>query len=473
MANPSSVQKFRRPGAQVRGMAELGHTNLKAAGGQVREEILRDLQGREGIKVYKQMRDNDSTVGAILFAVSMLIRQAEWTLSPFEAKNSSDEDAAEFVKSCLDDMSMTWQDVLTEILTMLPFGWAYLETVYKRRDGYQPNNPGQSSKYSDGRIGWRKLPLRPQDSLHKWELDPAGGIKGMWQNGSIGSAPIFLPIEKCLLFRTEATKNNPEGRSVLRNSYVPWYFKKKIQEIEGIGIERDLAGLPVIQAPEGMDIFDDTNPEMVTAKREAEMIVRNIRRDEQEGIVLPFGWELTLLSTGGKRNFDTGAIISRYDTAVAMTVLADFIILGHNNRYGSFALAGSKTHMFGVAIGGWLNSIKAVFNRYAIPRLLAINGMDVSRPPTLNYSDIEVPDLAALGKYLSDLQRAGFKLFPNEVIEKKLLEFAGLPTDGVALGREPDPPAPTGAPGDPNADPNADPAADSPASQEPSTASGG
>ena len=49
------------------------------------------------------------------------------------------------------------------------------------------------------------------------------------------------------------------------------------------------------------------------------------------------------------RNFDTSAIIERYNNNMAMSVLADFIVLGHNNRYGSFALAGSKTHMFGSA----------------------------------------------------------------------------------------------------------------------------
>lgn len=446
----AKVEKYRRPAQQVVGFSEIGTYGLKESGGVVREEFLTELQGRQGIRVYKQMRDNDSTIGAILFAVGMLIRQAKWTVKPYKEPDSEDEKdtdktTAQFVQSCLDDMSMTWHDVLTEILSMLPFGWAYMEIVYKKRTGYLPNDPGKSSQYDDGLIGWRKIPLRSQDTMDKWELDPQGGVKGMYQRTDAGQK-VFIPITKSLLFRTESTKNNPEGRSVLRNSYTSWYFKKRIQEIEGVGIERDLAGLPVIQPPEGVDIWDPDNPTAVAVRREAEMVVRNIRRDEQEGVVLPFGWELTLLSTGGKRNFDTSAIIGRYDTAMAMTVLADFIILGHNNRYGSFALAGSKTHMFGVAIGGWLEAIKAVFNRYAIPRLLAINGLDTMRPPCLDYSDIEVPDLSALGAYIANLQKAGFKMFPNIPLEKKLLEYANLPTEGVLLGQEvevPDPADPT------------------------------
>jgi hypothetical protein len=438
------VEKFRRPEAQRVGFSEYGQSGLNHSGGLVREEFLPELKGRLGIKTYKEMRDNDPIVGAILFAVEMLIRQANWTLSPFEEDNAGDQEVADFVDSCREDMSSTWQDVLTEILTMLPFGWAYLEIVYKKREGYNAV-PGKKSAFSDGKIGWRKMPLRPQDTLDKWEFDENGGIRGMWQRKS-GGEITFIPIDKSLLFRTLTAKNNPEGRSILRNSYRPWYFKKRIEEIEGVGIERDLAGLPVLQPPENQDIWNANDPQMTQLRTEAETVIRNVRRDEQEGVLLPFGWELTLLSTGGRRNFDTSQIIDRYNNNMAMSVLADFIVLGHNNRYGSFALAGSKTHMFGMAIGGWLEAIQAVFNRYAIPRLLAINGLDPERAPRLSYTDVEVPNLQELGTYIDSLHNAGFQMFPNVAIEKKLLEFASLPSEGVELGRTPpEPTAPTGS----------------------------
>lgn len=451
------VDKFRRPEAQRVGFSEIGTSGLNTSGGTVREEFLPELQGRLGIRTYKEMRDNDPIIGAILFAVEMLIRQANWHLSPFEEDNAQDKETAEFVDSCREDMSSTWQDVLTEVLTMLPFGWSLLEIVYKKRDGFS-TKPGQTSRYSDGRIGWRKLPLRSQDTFEKWELDEQGGVKGMWQKRS-GAQSVFIPIEKALLFRTLTAKNNPEGRSILRNSYRPWYFKKRIEEIEGIGVERDLAGMPVLQPPENQDIWDANDPVMTALRTEAETVIRNIRRDEQEGVLLPFGWELTLLSSGSRRNFDTSAIIDRYNNNMAMSILADFIVLGHNNRYGSFALAGSKTHMFGMAIGGWLEAIKAVFNRYAIPRLLAINGLDPERAPKLNYTDVEVPNLKELGDYLKSLHVAGFQLFPNVLLEKKLLQFASLPSEGVELGREapkPEPATPPDGSDDDDQDDDAD-----------------
>ena len=190
------------------------------------------------------------------------------------------------------------------------------------------------------------------------------------------------------------------------NSYRDWYFKRRIQEIEGIGIERDLAGLPVLIAPDGVDIWSD---ECKAELAKAEAIVRSIRRDEREGIVLGNGWQFTLTSTGGRRQFDTNQIIERYDTRMAMTVLADFVLLGHQN-VGSFALSSDKTELFSVALGAFLDLICEVFNKQAIPRLIDINGehfAGITGYPTLIHGDIETQNLGELGQFVSQMVGIG------------------------------------------------------------------
>ena len=144
-------------------------------------------------------------------------------------------------------------------------------------------------------------------------------------------------------------------RSILRNAYRSWYFKRRIQEIEGIGIERDLAGLPVIYGPEDVDLWDENIPQNKDIVAGLERMVKNIRRDEMEGVVLPGGYKLELLSSGGTRQFDTNAIINRYDTRIAMTVLADFIFLGHD-KTGSWALSSDKTELFAVPCAAYTQS---------------------------------------------------------------------------------------------------------------------
>jgi hypothetical protein len=289
------------------------------------EEFLRELRGRKGVEAYKEMADNDDIIGAVLFAIEMLMRQVEWSVK--EGGNAdADKRAAEFISSCMDDMDETWTNFISEVLSFLTFGWSYHEIVYKRRMG-QTNRPETKSKYDDGLIGWRKLPIRSQDTLWEWQYDDRDNLQGLIQCAPPDFGMVFIPIEKSLHFKTRSRKANPEGRSVLRNAYRAWYFKRRIQEIEGIGIERDLAGLPVLQPPEDMDLWSD-DPDSVKQLAQAERLVRSVRRDEREGVVLPFGWNFQLLSTGGRRQFDTNAIIERHDNRIAMTVLADFYCWG-------------------------------------------------------------------------------------------------------------------------------------------------
>lgn len=263
-------------------LKELGRLGQKRYGGFFYEEFLKELQGRKGMAVFQEMSENDDTIGAILFSIEMLIRQATWDVQP-GGSTPADQEARDFVFSCMDDMSDTWSDTISEILSFLTYGWSAHEIVYKRRCGKR-NDPRLRSKYTDGLIGWQKLPIRSQDTLYEWLYDDHDNITGIVQNPPPDFGLIEIPIEKLLLFKTKSRKGNPEGRSILRNAYRDWYFKRRIQEIEGIGIERDLAGFPVLTAPEGIDIWSEEDPELQAAKASAERIVQNIRRDSLEGL---------------------------------------------------------------------------------------------------------------------------------------------------------------------------------------------
>ena len=404
---------------------EIGRTGQQRYGGVFYEEFLPELRGQRGIRAYKEMSENDDIIGAILFAVKMLIRNVHWGVQPGGTENA-DEECAEFVESCLYDMEDSWTGTLSEILSFLVYGWSAHEIVYKRRMGRKRDRQ-LNSKHKDGLIGWQKLPIRAQDTLYQWEYGARDDLIGMTQVPPPDFGLITIPAEKLLLFRTESCKGNPEGRSILRNAYRSWFFKKRFQEIEGIGIERDLAGLPVLVAPPGVDIWSD-DPDIVRTRALAEALVKNIRRDSMEGIVLPAEWDLKLLSTGGKRNFDTNATIDRYDTRMAMTVLADFVLLGHQ-KVGSFALSDNKTEMFSLAIGAFLDIICEEFNKKAIPYLVDMNGEQfggITDYPELVHGDIETQDIGKLGDYIQKMTGIGV-LQPDAGLEDFVRQQAGLP----------------------------------------------
>lgn len=414
---------------------EIGRVGQRRYGGIFYEEFLSELRGRKGAEVFTEMSNNDETIGAILFAIEMLVRQASWSVEP-GGSTAKDREAAEFVKSCMDDMQQTWIDTISEILSFLTYGWSFHEIVYKRRMGRTKDNR-TSSKYDDGLIGWMKLPIRSQETLYQWEYDDQDNLIGMTQMPPPDFGLITIPMNKAMLFRTRSRKDNPEGRSILRTAYRSWYFKRRIQEIEGIGIERDLAGLPVITTPEGMDIWDKDDEDMNAIRAGLEAMVKNIRRDSTEGLVLPFGYTFELTSTGGSRQFDTNSIIARYDTKISQTVLADFIQLGHES-VGSFALSSDKTNLFSMAICAFLDIICQTFNSQGIPALIDINGdhfAGVTDYPRLTHGDIEDVDLATMAMFIKDMTSIGV-IIPDESLEDYVRQLGKLPkrtTDTVPM----------------------------------------
>lgn len=419
----------RRPVPQ--GMAEIGETGLKHWSGRISEEWLRQLVGIKGQKIYREMRDNDSTVGAIAFVIEMLIRQVDWTVEA-ASEDPEDVEAAEFVDSCLQDMSQTWENTLAEVLSFLWHGFSYHEVVYKKREGPSAD-PSRRSKFTDGKIGWRKIPIRAQTTISKWLFDDEGGIQGAEQTVPKTGKKVDIPIDKALLFRTTSAKSNPEGRSTLRNAFRPWYFRKRVEEVEGVGIERDLAGLPEILCP--ARIMDPSASADEKALYELfKTIVRNVRRDEQHGIIMPsdrdaqgnLQYEFKLVTTGGQRQVDTNVVVQRYKAEIAQTVVADFILLGHE-KVGSFALSEDKSGLFATALSAWLDEIASVFNRHAIPRLLALNGYDLEIGPKLTPGEVKPPDLQKLGMFVKETSAAGMEWFPDERLENRLRSMARLP----------------------------------------------
>lgn len=414
--------------------SELGVSGLAQYSGYLSEEYLPELSGSRKVKIYRQMLEHDPIIGAMYYAIEMIARQVKCEIVAASDSNE-DEQAAEFFRQAFfADTSQSWPELLAEILSFIPWGFAYFESCYKQRQG-ESANPTRRSKFADGKIGWRKFAVRSQDSLLNWEFDEDGGIQAMVQLAPPDFVTRTLPIGKCLLFRTKARKNSPEGVALLRSQYKPWYYSTNIERIEAIGIERDLAGLPVFEIDAqylSINASADQKATVETLKK----LAQSVRRDEKEGLVIPLSYDqngnklfdFKLLSTGGTRSFDTDKVIGRYNQQKLMTGLADFIMLGHE-KVGSFALSSDKTNLFSVALGAFLDSIAGVFNRYEFPRLANYNAIPSAQIPRLQFAKVQEIPLAELIEGIVKLAGIGAISFPTEngMIEKSVLERMSLP----------------------------------------------
>lgn len=418
-------------------LRDIGTYGFQHSGGSVTDEFLAPLVGTRGVRIWREMADNDPVVGAMLFALERLILNLKWYVDPYKdddgKSTKADEENAIFVDQCMNDMEDSWDGTVSQILSFLVYGWSYCEIVYKRRGGLDTKNKSARSRYDDNRIGWRKISNRAQETLFDWVFDENGDVVAMNQlDPSGGRGMVTIPIEKALLFRTTSARNNPEGRSVLRNAYRPWRFKKTIEEIEAIGIERDLAGLPVAYVPPSMLSSNATTDE-VSARNAIQNLVRGIKRNQNEGILFPLAFDeagremykLSLLSSAGNRQFNTDAVVSRYDQRISMTILADFILLGHE-KVGSFALGASKIDLFMTAISQMTAQISDVFNRDAVPRLMKVNGLDTKRCPTMRIETLQSQDLSVLGEFISKMAQAG-ALQVDSGLDDFVRDLVGLP----------------------------------------------
>jgi hypothetical protein len=396
--------------AQILG--ELGSTGLQRWSGTIHEDFLRELQGSRGYKKYNEMRLNSPVIGALLAAIEMSVRSVSWQfVSDYE-----DDERVEFLQDALNGLHPSFSDHIVEALTFLPFGWSWFEIVYRRDER--------------GRLVWKTFAPRGQDTLDHWEFDKNGELLGLWQRAAPEYRLVFLPLEKCIHYKNRGEKRNPEGRSILRTAYKDYYYAKNLEQIEAIGVERDLAGLPVIKLPEVADTTDGKDSDATRANE----IVRNLRQDEQAGVVLPSGWELELLSTGGSRQMDTDTIINRHESRMLMTALAQFLMLGQEG-VGSLALSQDQTDLFTMSVNVVADIIEDALNDQAIPRLLRLNGYDPAGVE-IDHSPAGDIDLSALGGFL---QQVGSLITWTAADERWLRQAAKLPElseEEIELERE-------------------------------------
>lgn len=423
--------------AAYRGIVK-GRSGLKHYAGYVNEEFLPELRGQRGIRIYDEMRKNEPAVAGMIAAISAIIDQTPWDVMPGgedgSSKSGEDLAAARLAEDSLNAMRRPFDEVLTDVETMFTFGFAPFETCYQ---------------YKGGQVLWDDIAYRSQDSIENWLLADNGKIEGFVQRAAPDYRYVEIPEWKMLLFRTSTEKNNPEGISILRPAYKPYYYKRTLEEIEAMGAERDLLGIPVMDAPWGA-----TEGEINDAQR----LIEAIKNDDQAGIVnTAIGpnpeqrWKLSLLTGQGsssKVSF-TDRLIQRYTTEIHSVTLSQFLRLGAAGQ-GGYNLSSDQRDLFQIAIRGWMKRITNPFNRTAIPRLIAMNGQ--TGKASLVHGRISQLNLQTFTNFLTSGVQNGFLTFGKDD-EKWLRKEAEMPElpEGVESAAEQKrmapPPVPGGVPG--------------------------
>ena len=425
-------------------LGEIGYSGQRMFNGISLEESHRDLTHPLNIQTYRAMSYHPA-INAALSLYQSMVSKATFVIEEPKDANEEEKNRTELVKQMFDDMDVSMEDVIVDILSMTTFGFSVLEKVYRRR------LKSKGSAYNDGIIAPKKLALRNQESIERFIFDDSGNeLIGVKQNLSRVKDPanrfsnrstleVILPREKFMLFSLGRNRSNPYGTSPLRDVYLPWKYLSTVEELEASGVAKDLQGLPVLYIPAEY-MSADASDEQKSIFEQFKSIIRNLQQNTQSGIILPSTtdpetraklFEIDLLSTeGGKKNYDTNDVKEYYRTMIFIGMAADILLMG-NTQTGSFALGAIKTSLTGSFVESILKRVVQVFNEDLIKQIYDLNGWDVTRRCKMNYEDFEDVDLETFSTAVQRIGAVGYLPKTKEVIDKILssMNMEELPED--------------------------------------------
>ena len=392
-------------------LSESGYLGLNVFNGVSNDELKKELNFPNSINTYKQMSYH-STINSAITLYENLIGQVDWKFKAITGATSEELNQAVIINQMMQDLTdQTWSDFISEALTANMYGFSVHEKVYRRRLKVNGSN------YNDGLIGWKKLPIRNQETIEKFIFSEDGNeVKGVKQNlssisdvynrySSRTNNEVILPRSKIMLFRAGKHKGDPFGKSMLRDAYLAWRFLTVIEEIEANGVAKDLAGLPVLKLPPQY-LSSDASPDQKAIRAYYENVMRNLQLNQQSALILPQAhdpdtkqplFELELLSLNGSKAMDTSKIKEYYKNLILTSLFADILVLGQSGG-GSNALGQIKNSLSATAAESMLRKIRDVINNDLIKQTYELNGWDTSRMGTMDFDNLEIADLESFSK---------------------------------------------------------------------------
>lgn len=383
----------------------IGVTGLKTISGKVNEEYLQMLKyWSDEVKAYLEMRD-DIIVGTLLDAVKLPLMAANFSTEP-GGDSDQDKEAADWLMANLEAMNnQEWIRHVEDALECVDFGFSISEIVLEKRD--------------DGRLWLRNLEPRGQETLYNWQFDEEEKDKAVTfvQTDPDSYQQIELPLAKCVHFIYRGRKGNPQGKALLRSVFRPYKFARHLEDLEAIGIERDVGGMPIAKLKD--DNFEDDDID------DLKKHLRNLRQDDELFLVEPVGVDIRAY-TGGNKIYDVAAVIDRKQKEILGRMFAQFLKLGMD-KVGTQALVKGSQDFFTLGLEAVQSYLIQSWNQQLVPYLFRFN----SWPGLTAFPKIiwEKPGKVDLGGLVTMLNTAaGAKIFtPTDLDEEHLRKVADLP----------------------------------------------
>lgn len=414
-------------------LATMGYATYRnrAASLFIDDAVLQELQGRNAERTIDRML-LDPVVSGSVERIGLTLRSAPWTVEP-GGPADIDKKLADRVGQDLDELETGWASSVASMADAVAWGFSLFEVLFRQEaDGYH----------------WCDFSPREQRSIDHWDVDDGTGrLLQAWQRVQVSSGRygvsryagrVPLPGWKLLHFRTHPASGRPEGRALIRNAFLAWTDKQELRRILKVGLRRDFTGVAKYEVPAEL-LSAGATPQQKAALASAIQMVQEFERDQREGLVLPSstkadgtgsGYKFELVQSGGRRPLDLQEIWQLHNREIAIGLLAEFILLGHE-QVGTQSLGTVKVGFFDRAINAWLDNIGELMGHKLMPVYQVFNPQfSAAKPPKFIHGDVDKRDLGALGQFIQQACGSG-AITPDPALEEWLRDQVGAPASTI------------------------------------------
>ncbi len=360
-----------------------------------------------------------------------MVSKAVWTFEPSEA--DIDEQFSSLAESALtNDPITTWHRIVRRAAMYRFYGFSVQEWTVKRATG--------------GHITFSDVAPRAQLTINRWDVDVDGAVRGVVQDSPQDGQSLYIPRAKCLYMVDDSLNDSPEGLGLFRHLIAASKRLKRYEQLEGVGFETDLRGIPVGRGPFSAMADMVNNGQLTEAQRlkfEAPLraFIDNHIKSERLGMLLDSAtyetqdearspssqlqWDIDLLKGGSTSFAENAAAIERINREMARVLGVEQLLLG-SGSVGSFALSQDKTTTFLAVVDSVLTEIAGSVSSDLIDPLWNLNGWPVEMKPIIRANTAAQSSVEQITTVLRDLAMAGVFLGEDDPVINDLRTMMGV-----------------------------------------------
>ncbi|QFG05154.1 portal protein [Bacillus phage 056SW001B] len=336
----------------------------------------------------KMMKDGQVNAGL------MMIKLAT-TAKGFTVIGDDEEtrEYADFINENFELLRGNMEDVISEMLSALEYGYSCTEKVFDWND-------------KKDKIILKKMKVLDPHTISV-KTNRFGDIEFVKQ--TIGGKEIKIPPEKIMWLANQKRFGNLYGESVLRQAYKHWYIKDKMYRFANIAYERYGTPLLVGKVEDAKDIG------------KMESILKRI--NGMTGLAISGESNVTAIQGS---NADFVGYIEHHDKKIMESMLVPPMMLSlARGQSGSYALSDNMFDIFVMRLESLQRDIKSLIEEEVIRPLVDLNFPNVKKYPAFSFKPLAEKDMEKLANVFTQMISAQV-ISPSEDWLREELGFPAM-----------------------------------------------